>query len=148
MITRWWHAGEENMITKYENRNFWDVMFQVIFVIALWFLLPQRYTFIPIIFAFTYVPYVITEARIAIIFSPSEVIYRPLLRSPRRIKFEHIVEIRKVSVRRFVAGTFAGFDAGVALRVLGGETVHWRLCIQNPAHVLQQLHRMTGKPIK
>ena len=145
---RWWHAGEEHVVTKYENRNLFEILLYVIFIASLWLLLPQKYLFIPVMFALTYVPYVIAERRIAIIFSPTEVIYRPAFRSPRRVKFEHIVEIRKTTVRRFVVGTFAGLEPGVAVRIVGGETIEWNLHLPHPDHILQELGRMAGKPIK
>ena len=148
MINGWWHAGEEEMLAKYENRNVADIVLQMIFVLALWLLLPQQYRIIAILVSMTYVPYVVAERRIAIIFTSEAVVYRPMLRAPQRIKFEHILEIRRVSVRRFVAGTFSGLVPGVALRVLGGETVVWRLYVRDPDDVLQQLQRKTGKVLK
>jgi hypothetical protein len=117
------------MLMKYENHRPSDILLQVILVAALWYFLPQKYWNIPVIFGVISIPYVIAEQRIAVMFTDHEVIYRPAFRSPRRIKFEHIAEIRKISVRRYVAGTFSGLDPGwlcvsTVVRLFSGACVY------------------------
>jgi hypothetical protein len=144
-IVRWWHAGEEHVVSKYEHRNSFEIVLYVIFVGALWLLLPQ-YRLIPIILGLLSLPQIIAERRIALIFSPTEVIYRPPLGSPHHVKFEHILEIRNIRVLRHIGGTFSGAAPGVALRILGTETARWWLPFPDRDHILNELSRMAGKP--
>ncbi len=143
MLIGWWQAGELGILTKYENRRPSDIIVQLVLVAALWYVLPQKYWNIPAIFGVLSIPYVIAEQRIAIMFTNDQVVYRPAFRSPRRVKFEHINEITRVSVRRFVGGTFSGFYPGVQLRLIGGETVIWRLPESGATEALRHLQVMT-----
>jgi hypothetical protein len=150
MIRHWWYAGEESLVRKYDNkfRNSAEVLAAAGILVALWFVLPQRDLIVVKALALIQIPWLIAERRLAIIFTPTEVIYRPALGSPRSIKFEYIVKIEKTHVPRTIAGSFSGWDRGVALRILGGEVVTWTLRFSDPDDVLQQLSRMTGKPVK
>ena len=121
---------------------------EIFFIAALWFLIPVQYAIVPKVFALIFIPWIIAEKRIAVVFTRDRVVYRPMLGAPRSIKFEHISEIRKARVPRLVAGNFAGFRQGIALRLLGGETVVWRLPLPEPENIIEQLSRLTGKPVK
>ena len=148
MIRHWWQAGEEHAVMKYQKQNGSDVLFCLFLIAVLWLILGPNYVGLKAALALMIFAEVVLERRIAILFTNSEVIYRPMLRTPRRIRFEHVVEIRKATVHRRSLGAFVGFEPGVVLRILGGEVLTWPLPFARSDEILQQLARLTGRPIR
>jgi hypothetical protein len=146
-LHKWWRAGEEGAVVVYRKHN--DVVLILLFVFCCvsggicWQLFPE-YPLLPFIPVVVCAP-IMAGCRIAIIFTPTAVIYRPDFGHPTRILFTGITSMRKVEIpSNWSKARFPGLLLELSL----GQSLPMRLDMPRSNEILDRLRQATGNQVK
>jgi hypothetical protein len=150
-LHKWWRAGEEGAVAVYRR----DMVVPVIgmsliasLILAGFYFLGNSLQWSAVVtglIAAIPVTTAIAYGRIAMIFTETAVLYRAISGPPRQVPFQTIVKIKNVTNVDYPG--LAGFGRGIVLYLDSGETLNWRLGINNENEALERLGRATGIPV-
>jgi hypothetical protein len=149
LLSSWWHAGEEGALVVFTKRVLARFLFVSIAFVGFWIFIPlfhQRPLALALLAAVA-LPRVLVEARRAIIFTETQLIYRPPLAGVRRIPIVGIQGLRSAKVARSYL-LRAAWVPGVLLRMKTGEMVSLPLDLKERHEILQRLSALVGEPIE
>src|SRR5438128_1914574 len=133
----WRHQGEEDANAVYNLGISGTLLLQIASVTAL--KLSTSDSLIWMFFAVLTIPYTIAARRRAIIFTATEVIYRPALISLRRAKFSEITALKMTSTA-IPFGLIAAIPVrGISMVFSTGRAIAFPLDLKKRSEVLQRL---------
>jgi hypothetical protein len=146
----WLHAGEDRAIAIYNKRYRLKFFLTCCILGGAWmFFFEMRERRGPIVLlgltAF-WLPRALAEGRRAIVFTNTELVYRPPVGRPIRALIAGIQGIKRSKVARLV-GPRPSFTTGVLLTMANGETIAMPLDFKERGEILQRLSAVTGKSI-
>ena len=141
---RWRHAGEEAATAIYSNQIAARAAAEFLVLGVMWAVLRVRYHDFGFgIAAVLLVWGNIGERRRAIVFTTSEVVYRPAYGPPVRVPFGKIVTLKAVRVARSF-GISGIFVSGLRLSLTNGETRVIATDFTNWQEIHQRIAEATG----
>ena len=144
-LRSWVHAGEDGAVVIYPHRNEswmgWVLAWAGLFVILI-----NYPTLWRTCFALTALN-LIFQRRRALIFSKTEVVYRPALGPPRRVLLTQIISIHSSTVAIATVFLRELHVPGVVLELSNGERCAFPLEARNPREALERLREATGKEV-
>jgi hypothetical protein len=150
----WWHAGEDGAVAVYTRTRGVLVIglvmaFWAIAAIVCWNLFPQ-YLAIPFAFGVIEFGQAVAAQRMAIIFTPTEVIYRPQISPPIRVPLKAIVSMRRTSlVYTLPLLSFRRYPKpAIALVLLLGQETVIPVDFSASGEIFRRLREATGMPIR
>jgi hypothetical protein len=142
----WRHAGEESAVVVYSKAFWGQLVYQCCILLAVGAYIPFMRLSLTII-AMLIVPRTLAEGRRAVIFNPTEVIYRPPFARPARAPIEGINTLRRSKVTMFY-WLRPRRAKGVLIGMADGTKVVLPLDFKGPNEILQRLSAATGKAIQ
>lgn len=143
----WLHAGEGNAMVVYRKRLLLRLLYQAIGMVLVSFF-PVLYGNRPIILVVVAIvgfPRQLFEGRRAVIFTPTELIYRPAFGAPRRIPLASIAHLR---CRKVVTPFNLQVHPvpGVILTLKNGKVEAVPLDFKERPEIIQRLEALTRSP--
>lgn len=144
----WWQAGEETALVVYA-KNFRMTLLLQCCAFAAFCAIPsfRRYILVLLVLTVLTLSRTVAEGRRAIIFTESEVIYRPALARLRRVPFSSIRNLTRTNVTVFYL-LRPSSRLGVTMTLTNGEEEVWPLDFNERDEVLRRLSAATGKTIE
>ena len=147
-LRSWLHAGEEGALIVY-NKHYRVKLLLVCCTLATsWAFLPvmRQCPIGFLVIAAFWLPRTLAEGRRAIIFTNTEVIYRPPFAQPLRTAIAGIQSLKRSKVTLSV-GLRAIRGPGVLLTTMTGETTALPLDFKEREEILQRVNAVTGKTV-
>ncbi len=147
-VGSWRHAAEDGAIEVYTKHVTRNLVLQGFALAA--FLYLFRHTFATVIailvIVIIAVPRTLAEARRALIFTSTEIIYRPPLGPPRHVGLKKIESLTRSKVlTSYLLRPVP--RPGVVLKLSNGATEAWPLDFEDEGRILERLAVLTEKPI-
>jgi hypothetical protein len=145
---RWLHAGEQGAVVVYSKPFGWRLLFQGSITVS-WLLIPSlhRLPILPIVMGALMLPRTLAEGRRAIIFTQTEIIYRPPFARPCHFTIGCIQRIKRRRVTVY-SGLEPSPVPGVAMTLASGVKELLPLDFKDRAEILRRLSSVTGKAIE
>jgi hypothetical protein len=147
-LRAWWHTGEDGTVVVYRKGVTVLVIRMLLCLVALWVLVPATHRYLNALVPVAALGFLrgMAEARRAIIFTDTLLIYRPPFAAVHCIPLAEIAGLR----RSFVAQSYglrARWARGVQLTMTTGETIPLPLDTPKADEILQRLSAIIAKPI-
>jgi hypothetical protein len=145
---RWWHAGEEGALAVHTRPFRARVLLLCIVIVACWAYFPvmQKYPLCLLLAALLAVPRSVAEGRRAIVFTDTEVRYRPPFAEPWRVRMADIQSLKPFKVTLFTLSRPHRVP-GILLTMSGGESIALPLDFMERDEIVQRITAATGKVI-
>jgi len=138
---KWRHAGETGSLAVYSKKIAALITVHGILILIFWVLamrLGRARELVTYILLAVFGPRTIIEGRRAIIFTPTEVIYRPAFASPLHVPLQCIVSVRaNLLLDLFLLRP--RYLSGVALTLTSGDTVKFPVDFKEQSEILRRL---------
>lgn len=146
-IRQWWHSGEDGELAVYRLGNPVVLFFMAIAAaIFIQLLYPGTQSWMGILSLM--IPYVVLSPRRAILLGKTEILYRPVLVRPKRVKFEEVVSIKKTR-GAMPMGIVPILVQGLLFRLKDDRRVFFPMDTwSNRRELLQRVSDRIGKPIE